>query len=150
MIDSKSSDAEVEAAYQAMVEREGGDYSQGGSCPRKPYDPTPPFVDPKHDNRPANKSHRFRPRLKKFDGWVAVQVHPEVIELFSESRVCFVYQCQVSWDGSNVMCTQGGIPYHELRQMFMEAACEVAHQEGRSRTLRAFIDDLKGECDERR
>ena len=101
-----------------------------------------------YTNRPANKSKRFRPCLKRFDRWLAVQVHPEVIELFSESsNENLVYQCQVSWDGSNVMCTRGGIPYHELRSMFKEAECEIAHQEGRARPLREFIDDLQRECD---
>jgi len=114
-ITPQSSDAEVEAAYQKMVQREGGDHSQGGECSHnRPYDPTPHY--PRFDPRPANKSHRFRPRLVNIqDVWWAVQVHPEAIELFN---VDGVYLCQVKWIDGEVQGPVGGIPVDQLREIF--------------------------------
>ncbi len=118
VINSESSDVEVEAAYQAMVEREGGDCSQGSECLNvTPYDPTPHY--PKFDPRPANKSYRFRPQLKyieRTEHW-AVQVHPEVIEMFN---IDGDYLCQVRLIRGVMNYTQGGLPLKELEEMFQE------------------------------
>ena len=74
----------------------------------------------RYNNRPANKSHRFRPRLEWADDCsrVLVQVHPETIEVFNSSGD---YICQVRWIGGNMDYTQGGLPLGPLREMFKEA-----------------------------
>jgi hypothetical protein len=93
--------------------------------------------------RAPEKSKRFKPRLE----WCAhtlhwvLQVHPNAIEVFNDDAD---YICQVRWIDGEMDYSQGGLPLSKMSEMFEEAECEVAHQEGRSRRLKDFIADLRG------
>jgi hypothetical protein len=66
----------------------------------------------------AEKPARFKPRLRLFYPFVAVQVHPEAIEVFSQE---YEYLCQVQWVDSRIVSPQGGLPLIALVDMFKEA-----------------------------
>jgi hypothetical protein len=99
------------------------------------------------------ESKRFVPRLawvSHTQHWV-IQVHPDAIEVFNDEAD---YICQVRWIDGKMDYGQGGLPLSMLREMFeeanaykrdrrMESECMVAHQEGRSRPLQDYIDELK-------
>jgi hypothetical protein len=74
------------------------------------------FIDELKNTR-YTLPNRFEPRLIKIDNWFAVQVHPEVIELFEG----YVYACQVRWIDGEIDCTRGGIPADQLRLIFNHA-----------------------------
>ena len=67
-------------------------------------------------------------RLYKIDGiWMAVQVVPDVIELFifdgedvgvTDTVVPYAHACQVKWIDNQVVATRGGLPLDALRGIF--------------------------------
>jgi hypothetical protein len=75
--------------------------------------PLQEFIDELKNTR-YTLPKRFQPRLINIDGWFAVQVHPEVIELFEG----YTYACQVRWIDGEIDCTRGGIPVDQLRSIF--------------------------------
>ncbi len=93
----------------------------GSTCQcNSPKDTEPRFGNPEHDNRPANKSHRFRPRMVKdtlYHRWL-IQVHPRTIEVFNEDAE---YLCQVRLVDGKMDYSQGGLPLTDLKIMFEEA-----------------------------
>ena len=68
-----------------------------------------------YDNRPANKSHRFRPRMREQWGFWLVMVHPEAIEVFNENSE---YLCQARWINERVEVSRGGLPLVTIQMMF--------------------------------
>jgi hypothetical protein len=81
--------------------------------------PLQEFIDELKNTR-YTLPNRFQPRLINIsDRWFAVQVHPEVIELFEG----YVYICQVRWIDGKVDCTRGGIPTTKLRDIFKGTTC---------------------------
>jgi len=72
----------------------------------------------------------MKPRLHKIDNtWMAVQIVPDVIELFGgenhlldkpDTLVSFHHQCQVKWVDGQVVAPHGGLPLEALRRIFQE------------------------------
>ena len=73
----------------------------------------------------------MKPRLHKInDTWMAVQIVPDVIELFGEEylgpsisleesdQIRFYHQCQVKWIDDQVVVPHGGLPREALEKIF--------------------------------
>ena len=90
---------------------------QGGTTCTCPALPSEPKYQPEYDNRPANKSHRFRPRMVWNEGWRQwlVQVHPEIIEVFNKDGE---YLCQARWIDGKVDVSRGGLSLVTIQMMF--------------------------------
>ena len=86
--------------------------------PEDPDEANKALVGAAEDYKAIKFDNRFIPRLMLILGRWAVQVNPETIEIFNDSRQ---YVCQVKWVDGELVCPHGGLPRDELEQIFREA-----------------------------